>query len=46
VIRISLSDDERRLPVRIESKMPTIGKAVLTLDAYTAPTRPVVARRF
>ena len=42
VIRIQLSDDERRLPVRIESTMPIVGKAVLTLEAYT-PTRTPVA---
>ncbi|MFN2564687.1 MAG: DUF3108 domain-containing protein [Gemmatimonadaceae bacterium] len=33
VIRIHLSDDERRLPVRIESTMPIIGNAVLTLES-------------
>lgn len=37
VIRINLSDDERRLPVRIESTMPIIGHAVLTLESHTAP---------
>jgi len=36
VIRISLTDDERRLPVRIESAMPVIGKAVLTLESHVA----------
>jgi hypothetical protein len=47
VIRISLSDDDRRLPVRIESRMPMLGRAVLTLEAFTPPTgKPVVARRF
>jgi len=35
VIRMNLSDDDRRLPVRIESTMPIIGNAVLTLEAYT-----------
>jgi hypothetical protein len=35
VIRINLSDDERRLPVRIESTMPIIGHAVLTLESHT-----------
>jgi hypothetical protein len=36
LIRISLSDDERRLPVRMESTLPIIGNAVLTLESYTA----------
>jgi hypothetical protein len=31
IIRIHLSDDECRLPVRIESKLPVIGTAILTL---------------
>src|SRR3712207_8953378 len=35
VIRMNLSDDERRLPVRIESTMPIIGNAVLTLESHT-----------
>jgi hypothetical protein len=34
VIRINLSDDERRLPVRIESTMPIVGHAVLTLESH------------
>jgi Protein of unknown function (DUF3108) len=34
VIRINLSDDARRLPVRMESTMPIVGNAVLTLEAY------------
>jgi hypothetical protein len=33
VIRINLSDDERRLPVRMESTMPIIGNAVLTMES-------------
>jgi len=33
VIRINLSDDERRLPVRIESTIPVAGTALLTLEA-------------
>jgi hypothetical protein len=32
VIRINLTDDARRLPVRIESTMPIVGNAVLTLE--------------
>jgi hypothetical protein len=46
VIRINLSDDDRRLPVRIESTMPIIGNAVLTLESYTgAAMVQTVARR-
>lgn len=33
IIRIHLSDDECRLPVRIESRLPVIGTAILTLAA-------------
>jgi hypothetical protein len=35
VIRIDLSDDARRIPVRIESTMPVFGKTVLTLEAIS-----------
>ena len=45
-IRINLSDDALRIPVRIESAMPVIGKAVLTLESYTAPAQRVVAWQF
>jgi hypothetical protein len=45
VIRISLTDDVRRLPLRIESQMPVIGSAVLTLDSYTGPATPAVIVR-
>jgi hypothetical protein len=34
VIRINLSDDACRLPVRMESSAPVVGKAVLTLAAH------------
>jgi hypothetical protein len=37
VIRIDLSDDARKLPVRIESTMPIAGNAVLSLESYTLP---------
>ncbi|MDF1504006.1 DUF3108 domain-containing protein [Roseisolibacter sp. H3M3-2] len=37
VLRLHLSDDARRLPVRIESTVPIAGRAVLTLDAYVPP---------
>ena len=33
LIRIHLSDDECRLPVRIESRMPIIGTAILTVKS-------------
>ena len=41
VIRIHFSDDERRLPVRIESSMPVLGKAVLSLETFNAQPREV-----
>ena len=37
VIRISLSDDVRRIPVRIESRMPVFGATVLTLESFVVP---------
>ena len=37
VIRLSLSDDARRIPVRIESALPHVGVTVLTLESYTVP---------
>lgn len=39
VIRIHLTDDARRFPVRIESTMPVIGTAILTLDSHVRGTR-------
>jgi uncharacterized protein DUF3108 len=43
-IRIHLSDDAYRYPVRIESSVPVFGSTVLTLDGFTCPrhlaTRP------
>jgi len=39
VLRLHLSDDARRLPVRIESTVPIAGRAVMTLDAYTSGPR-------
>lgn len=35
VIRIHLTDDRCRLPVRIESAMPVVGTTVLTLESHT-----------
>jgi hypothetical protein len=37
VIRISLTDDRCRLPVRIESDVPTVGRTVLTLERVVHP---------
>jgi uncharacterized protein DUF3108 len=39
IIRIHLSDDACRLPVRIESTMPVIGTAVLSIDSEQSPCR-------
>lgn len=46
VIRIHLSDDATRIPVRIESRMPVVGTAVMLLTARTVdPVGLVAARR-
>jgi Protein of unknown function (DUF3108) len=37
VIRIHLIDDECRLPARIESTMPVVGTAILTIDSQNSP---------
>ena len=42
-IRLHLSNDARRLPVRIESSIPVAGRVVLTLESYTAGSAGVVA---
>lgn len=36
-IRFFLSDDERRIPVRIQSMMPGVGLATLTLETHNVP---------
>jgi hypothetical protein len=36
VIRIHLTDDECRVPARIESTMPVIGTAILTIDSISS----------
>jgi hypothetical protein len=41
IIRINLSDDARRLPVRIESRMPAFGVTLLTLES--ARPAPITA---
>jgi hypothetical protein len=35
VLRIHLTDDACRIPVRIESTMPVLGTTVLTLESHT-----------
>lgn len=37
VIRLNLTDDQCRLPARIESEMPIVGKAIMTIKAENAP---------
>jgi hypothetical protein len=37
LIRISFTDDARRIPVRIESDIPVAGKAIMTLVAWNCP---------
>lgn len=39
VIRLNITDDARRLPVRIESSAPVVGRAVFLLESHT--TAPV-----
>jgi hypothetical protein len=36
IIRINLTDDACRLPARIESTMPIVGQAILTIDTQTS----------
>ena len=43
IIRINLTDDACRLPARIESTMPILGKAIMSLRAENAP--PECAKR-
>ena len=40
VIRVYLSDDKCRIPVRIASDIPGVGSFVLTLESYTYPASP------
>lgn len=47
-IRLFLTDDERRIPVRIESSVPVLGRMVMTLVSHTpgeAGTRTASPRR-
>jgi hypothetical protein len=39
IIRINLSDDARRIPVRIASSMRVLGTVVLTLESYRPPAK-------
>ena len=45
VIRLHLSDDAARLPVRIESSVPVFGATVLTLESYTRPPQHYASQR-
>ena len=45
VIRLNLTDDAARLPVRIQSQMPVVGAAVLTLESVTRPAAPRILAR-
>ena len=44
LIRINLTDDAARLPVRIQSTMPVVGSAVMTLESYYTPAQSEIAR--
>ncbi len=46
LIRLTLSDDTLRLPLRIESSIPLFGRAVLTLESFTSPRERLAARTF
>jgi Protein of unknown function (DUF3108) len=39
VIRIHLTDDDCRLPARIESTMPVVGTAILSIDSQNSPCK-------
>jgi hypothetical protein len=38
VIRLNLTEDRARVPVRIQSELPMVGMAVFTLESFTLPT--------
>jgi hypothetical protein len=42
LIRINISDDDCRLPVRIESSMPVLGRATLTMESHSHPKSHLV----
>ena len=44
VIKIDLTDDHCRIPVRIESSMPVVGRTTMTLDVENHPASHQLAR--
>jgi hypothetical protein len=44
VITLYLSDDDCRVPLRIESRMPKVGRTVLSLEAHSHPAGHGVGR--
>ena len=46
VISINLSDDDRRIPVRIVSSMPVIGTATLSLESHVGSPGQLMAHAF
>jgi hypothetical protein len=44
VIRIHVTDDGCRIPVRIESVMPIVGTALITLESHTHPATHLASR--
>jgi hypothetical protein len=45
IIRIHLSDDADRYPVRIETSVPVLGATVLTLESYVRPPERLASHR-
>lgn len=45
VIQLHLTDDRRRVPVRIESAIPRVGRMVLSLESGTGGCGPAVSER-
>ena len=43
IITLYLTDDDCRIPLRIESRMPKVGKTILSLEAHTHPQSHRVA---
>lgn len=44
VLVLHLSDDDCRLPLRIESQVPRIGRTILSLEAHTHPAAHLAGR--
>lgn len=40
IIRVYLSDDSCRIPLRVESNVPGMGKLILTVESYVEPVSP------